>query len=137
MAYEDRLALLRKGVDVWNPWRGKDPSINPDLRWAKLDVADVRIADLRGALAGGADLSRADLGGACLDQATLYGQNSWRRTSTRRTSARRRLGHRTPSHTLRGRGFSPSPMRMCGCLGCSSGQQSSWPHQAALVIVPR
>ena len=47
MANEKHVALLRQGVNVWNAWREKEPSIRPDLRGA----------DLRGAILSGAGLS--------------------------------------------------------------------------------
>jgi hypothetical protein len=34
MANTEHLALLLNGVDVWNGWREKYPSVRPDLREA-------------------------------------------------------------------------------------------------------
>src|SRR4051812_37110692 len=82
MANEDHLALLRQGVDAWNAWRGKEPSMKPDLRGADLTEADLSSrAGLHGtdrylfSRAGlyGADLTEADLREAILSGANLNG----------------------------------------------------------------
>ena len=31
MANDEHVALLKKGVDAWNEWRGENPDIRPDL----------------------------------------------------------------------------------------------------------
>ena len=76
MANQEHLDILRQGVDVWNAWRAKEPSIVPDLTKAELRGADLSGADLSGAdlswaELSGADLLDADLSGACLTDAYL------------------------------------------------------------------
>jgi hypothetical protein len=68
MANDEHIAMLMKGVEVWNAWRNENPDIRPDL-----SVADFIGADLRGANLRGAVLSRADLRGAILSRADLIG----------------------------------------------------------------
>jgi uncharacterized protein YjbI with pentapeptide repeats len=81
MANKKHFELIRQGVDVWNDWRAKTPSILPDLRGANLNFAELSNAvlweaDLRGlslieAVLWEADLNRADLRGAWLVKADL------------------------------------------------------------------
>jgi len=81
MADEDHLNRLRQGVDAWNAWRAKEPSVRVDLRGANLRRADLRGANLRRAdlrkanlseaVFSGASLTEADLGGADLSSANL------------------------------------------------------------------
>ena len=66
MADVEQLKLLRKGIEVWNSWRGKNPGISIDLREANLTGADLTGANLREADLGGANLREANLGGARL-----------------------------------------------------------------------
>ena len=73
MANEEHIALLRQGVNVWNAWREKKPSIRPDLRGANLREANLTEALLTGADLRWANLSRADLSGANLSAADLSG----------------------------------------------------------------
>jgi hypothetical protein len=47
MANAKHLALLRQGVDVWNAWRKKEPSVRPDLDHADLTGADLSEAGSR------------------------------------------------------------------------------------------
>ncbi len=61
MANKKHLAIIKKGVDVWNKWREGNPDIVPDL----VD------ANLRGVYLRNADLSRANLTGADLSGAVL------------------------------------------------------------------
>jgi uncharacterized protein YjbI with pentapeptide repeats len=70
VADPEHLALLRQGVEVWNAWRGKEPSIVPDL-----SGADLRKADLVGANFSGASLFGARLRRAKLNAANLLGAN--------------------------------------------------------------
>jgi hypothetical protein len=102
MANDEHVAMLKKGVEAWNEWRGQNKSIRPDLSWAKLaprrtcagrswarrtctrrtarDVpgqgalheADLRGADLTVADLRGGDLTVANLSGADLNNAPLY-----------------------------------------------------------------
>jgi hypothetical protein len=82
----DHLKILQQGVEAWNSWRVREPSIVPDLREAdlnnasmsranleeaKLSRASLIGADLRGADLGWANLNWADLSGAYLNEANL------------------------------------------------------------------
>jgi uncharacterized protein YjbI with pentapeptide repeats len=83
MANKEHLAVLRQGVEAWNRWRGKNPTICPDLSvadliranlsGANLSTADLSVADLSGANLMGADLRGANLGVADLSGANLNG----------------------------------------------------------------
>jgi uncharacterized protein YjbI with pentapeptide repeats len=80
VANPEHLALLQQGVDVWNAWRAKEPSIRPDLSEANLRSADLRSADLiranlKEANLNGANLSGANLTEAELDRAFLHEAN--------------------------------------------------------------
>lgn len=75
MANEDHLELLWQGVNAWNVWRAKEPSVRPDLSRADLADANLRGMDLRGAILYGADLSMANLSKANLQGADLEGAN--------------------------------------------------------------
>jgi hypothetical protein len=59
MANPKHLEMLKRGVDVWNMWRLKNPEPTVDLREADLRGANLRGANLRGANLGGADLTQA------------------------------------------------------------------------------
>jgi hypothetical protein len=41
MANDEHVAILKKGVAVWNEWCDQNPDINPDLVEADLRVADL------------------------------------------------------------------------------------------------
>jgi uncharacterized protein YjbI with pentapeptide repeats len=69
----DYLNLLKEGVDAWNAWRAKEPSIRPNLSRADLSGANLRGADLHGAKLNGANLSKADLQETNLREASLKG----------------------------------------------------------------
>lgn len=76
MANKEHLAKLKEGVDAWNVWREKNPTIQPDLvgadlRGANLSGADLSDADLRGANLSVSDLFEAKLSGADLLGANL------------------------------------------------------------------
>jgi hypothetical protein len=81
MANEEHLAILKRGVGVWNQWRRENPLIRPDLIKADLYRADLsrahlsganlRDADLRGTNLREAHLIGADLSGADLREANL------------------------------------------------------------------
>jgi uncharacterized protein YjbI with pentapeptide repeats len=88
MANAEHLKILRQGVDVWNDWRARKPSVRPDLSGAILRHADLprvslsqanlakvdlREAFLTGANLSGADLCCANLVGANLAGAILHG----------------------------------------------------------------
>ena len=70
VANPEHLKVLQQGVEVWNDWRTKEPSVHPDLSGADLTAADLRGADLNGA-----NLSAANLVGANLNKANLSGAN--------------------------------------------------------------
>jgi uncharacterized protein YjbI with pentapeptide repeats len=80
MADPEHLELLRQGVEVWNAWRAREPSVTPDLcearlRGANLGRADLDSAKLRGANLNWANLGEASLRGADLESAKLRGAN--------------------------------------------------------------
>jgi hypothetical protein len=59
------LAILKKGVEVWNKWREENPGIRADLSHVKIARADFKNASLPG----------ADLGIVKITQAILYKLN--------------------------------------------------------------
>jgi len=74
MVDQSHLDILQQGVDAWNSWRERNPSIQPDLSdanlmQANLSGADLSFANLRGANLIGAYLVGANLIGAYLSQA--------------------------------------------------------------------
>lgn len=96
MANEEHLAILKKGVEVWNKWRKQNPRVIPNLQRADLNSmilkhiifdevnvyradlsnADMSHATLRGAVLGGANLTNtqlehADLRGSHLGRTNL------------------------------------------------------------------
>jgi hypothetical protein len=75
MANDEHVAMLKRGVDAWNEWRGENPDIRPDLREADLSGANLSEADLWKANLSQADLSRANLDGANLMEANLMEAN--------------------------------------------------------------
>ena len=60
MANAEHLDLLQQGVDVWNAWRTKQPTIMPDLAKADLSVLDLSKANLSDTDLHGADLCDFD-----------------------------------------------------------------------------
>jgi uncharacterized protein YjbI with pentapeptide repeats len=87
MANPDHIAVLQRGVEIWNQWRRDSHSVVPDLRDADLSgmdfvnanfyEADFRNACLRDtkliqANLNSTDLRFADLDGACLNSAYLH-----------------------------------------------------------------
>ena len=85
MASTNHLEQLLQGVDAWNAWRQKEPSLDPDLSGANLaganlgrsnlsrtdlSAAKLMEANLAGANLSGANLGRADLSGANLSTVT-------------------------------------------------------------------
>ncbi len=44
MANEEHLAILKKGVEVWNKWRSQIPGVTPDLE--KADLSGYRLANV-------------------------------------------------------------------------------------------
>jgi hypothetical protein len=85
MANKEHLAILRQGVEAWNRWREKNPTIRPDL-----SVADLIRANLSGANLMGADLSVADLSGANLLHQLFQQKPGMCQTDIRRPSKQRR-----------------------------------------------
>jgi uncharacterized protein YjbI with pentapeptide repeats len=69
------VAILKKGVDAWNTWRGENPDILPDLGAANLRGANLSEADLSHAKFTGANLSEANLWKAKLIEADLVAAN--------------------------------------------------------------
>src|SRR6516225_527074 len=72
MANDQHVAMLKKGVDAWNTWRGKNPDVVPDLSGENLTNAHLPRANLRQADLRQVDLRRADLSGATLHAADLF-----------------------------------------------------------------
>jgi hypothetical protein len=72
MANEQHLALLKRGVEVWNAWRFENPRVVPNLRGA--DLSGRRRLFHRVNL-NHADLSQANLRGAYFSEAMLYHAN--------------------------------------------------------------
>jgi uncharacterized protein YjbI with pentapeptide repeats len=68
MANPEHLAILKRGVEVWNEWRKETHPLDPDFT-----KADLLKANLCGVHFGGADLSEVDLREANLDEAYLGG----------------------------------------------------------------
>jgi uncharacterized protein YjbI with pentapeptide repeats len=83
VANPEHLELLRQGVDLWNAWRAKEPSVEAELSGA----------DLHGTLLDEANLNWANLAGANLDEANLFNANligvNLRRANLRRASLSR------------------------------------------------
>jgi Pentapeptide repeats (8 copies) len=76
MANPQHLKILQQGVEVWNAWRAKEPSIFfPDLNEANLNEANLSRAILSRANLSRATLSRATLSRADLSRANLWGAN--------------------------------------------------------------
>ncbi len=71
----EHVAMLRKGVEVWNAWRAQNRKVRPDLRGVDLSGSATREADLRGVDLRGADLRFAYLFKANLSQAQLDNAN--------------------------------------------------------------
>ena len=63
MAGVEHLLLLRQGVETWNQWRKKNPTVKPFLREAVLRRMDLTGANLREANLRKADLSGSNLVG--------------------------------------------------------------------------
>ena len=83
MADQSHLDILQQGVEAWNSWRRRNPSIRPDLREASLSSADLSEANLSMVVLytsplepyHAVDLDRADLSGAELFKARLFWAN--------------------------------------------------------------
>jgi uncharacterized protein YjbI with pentapeptide repeats len=76
MANPEQLKVLQQGVEAWNAWRAKEPSVRQDLRGpADLSQAYLVGVNLAEANLSGAKLASADLSGADLIEANLFGAN--------------------------------------------------------------
>src|SRR6266566_6766608 len=85
MANSQHVAILNRGVAIWNKWRKNNPDEEPDLsgvnfreedlRGINLSEANLRGANLIGANLSGANLIRADLFRADLREANLFRTN--------------------------------------------------------------
>jgi uncharacterized protein YjbI with pentapeptide repeats len=75
MANERHLAILKKGVKVWNRWRERYPSVSPSLGEANLRNADLQKVDFRRADLENANLSGANLFAALFRRSNLTGVN--------------------------------------------------------------
>ena len=53
MANPEHVAILKRGVEVWNKWRIANPEVRPDLSEADLNKADLSEANLWFAFGGG------------------------------------------------------------------------------------
>ena len=73
MANEEHVALLRKGVAIWNEWRRSTPESKPDLSRVDLNQADLIGANLCQADLSYANLSHADL--SRLRKNSAFGEN--------------------------------------------------------------
>jgi uncharacterized protein YjbI with pentapeptide repeats len=71
MADKEHLAILKRGVEVWNAWREENPDVQPDLRKAAPGGIDLKGANLEGANLEGAHLTLANLRWAILKGARL------------------------------------------------------------------
>jgi hypothetical protein len=71
MANRKHLAKLKEGVEAWNEWRQKNPTVRVDLEGAGIGVVNLSGADLSGADLRHVNLNMANLGGANLAQANF------------------------------------------------------------------
>ncbi|MBD2625446.1 pentapeptide repeat-containing protein [Trichormus variabilis] len=71
MANSEHLAILKRGVEVWNQWRDKNQNIRFNLEYRYFDVDDLSKANSMKANLSNADLSNADLSNADLRDADL------------------------------------------------------------------
>jgi len=72
MANSQHVAILNRGVAIWNQWRKNNPDENPDLSGVNLREEDLRGINLSDANLRGVNLIGADLHGANLIRATLF-----------------------------------------------------------------
>lgn len=98
MANAEHLAILKKGVEVWNKWREENSTVKVDLteadlngmnlngvdfKWADLFLASLKAASLQAANFSGCSLIEADLSGANLSGAVFSGANLLRANCVR------------------------------------------------------
>jgi pentapeptide repeat protein len=72
MANPKHLAMLKKGVAVWNRWKEKGPKLGWGLREADLSEANLRKIKLEGANLSRTLFTRSRLDGADLRGANLF-----------------------------------------------------------------
>lgn len=75
MANEEHLKIFRQGLDAWEGWKIKNPTIKPDLSFADLREAYLGGANLSQTRLEGANLSRTHMSVANLSGARLGGAN--------------------------------------------------------------
>src|SRR5262245_1121977 len=73
MANKMHVTILNKGVEAWNAWRKKNPTVKPDLRRMDLSRRDLRGADLSGADLEHAHLEETKLGYRYVPRAMVRG----------------------------------------------------------------
>jgi uncharacterized protein YjbI with pentapeptide repeats len=75
MANKEHLAIINKGMAVWNEWRITNGSVIPDLSGANLSGMDLSKGNFREANLVNADLSNANVREADFTKANLQGAN--------------------------------------------------------------
>jgi uncharacterized protein YjbI with pentapeptide repeats len=75
MPNKKHVAILRKGVHVWNAWRDENPDVRPDLSKTNLSKANLSKANLSRANLDEANLRSANLNKAKLTSAVLSEAN--------------------------------------------------------------
>jgi Pentapeptide repeats (8 copies) len=75
MANDQHVAMLKRGVGVWNVWRDENPDLRPDLSGEVLSGEMLALANLSGTNLTQANLDKAMLVGANLSQAILSEAN--------------------------------------------------------------
>ena len=73
IATPEHVALLQRGVEVWNQWRTSHPLLRPNLSGIDLTGAKLQDAYLNGTIFTATVLDEADLRGALLAEANLNG----------------------------------------------------------------
>ncbi|MBN3993001.1 MAG: pentapeptide repeat-containing protein [Nostoc sp. NMS2] len=71
MANEEHLAILTKGVEVWNEWREKNLRVNADISGANLNGINLSGANFSGAFLNKTNLSKTNFSRANLSSANL------------------------------------------------------------------
>jgi hypothetical protein len=77
VAKPEHLELLRQGVEVWNKWRSKSPSVRPDLFEADLSEVNLSGADLTQAYLSQAVFVKTNLTDAVLTGCNIWGVSAW------------------------------------------------------------
>ncbi len=75
MANPEHLAILKRGVEVWNEWRSEGDAIKVDIYDPHPKAVDLRGANLSNENLQGVNFSEADLSGAKLRGAILRSAN--------------------------------------------------------------